>query len=122
MRAPSGWRTVILELRSRFCSVFWGGRLSQCHLDSNKVDGFQSGFTNGGCCERLVIACSRQKFGGGGFRVHVALRLFIGTANRSRLGRLERDPLEIDLSISTEAIYADFFSGLYDLTIVFYLL
>ena len=50
------------------------------------------------------------------------MRLFIGTANRSRLGRLERDPLEIDLSISTEVIYADFFSGLYDLTIAFYLL
>jgi hypothetical protein len=54
--------------------------------------------------------------------VDAALRLFIGTANRSRPGRLERDPLEIDLSISTEAIYADFFSGLYDLTIASYLL
>ena len=49
------------------------------------------------------------KFDGGGFRVHAALRLFIGTANRSRLGRLERDPLEIDLSISKEVIYAYFF-------------
>ena len=39
-----------------------------------------------------------------------------------KTGRLERDPLEIDLSISTEAIYADFFGGLYDLTIAFYLL
>jgi hypothetical protein len=50
-----------------------------------------------GLCGQLVMACSRQKFGGGGFRVHAALRLFIGAANRSRLGRLERDPLEIDL-------------------------
>ena len=57
--------------------------------------------------------------------VHAALRAspcFIGTTNRSRLGRLERDPLEIDLSISAEAIYADFFGGLYGLTIAFYLL
>lgn len=38
-----------------------------------------------------------------------------------KTGRLERDPLEIDLSISKEAIYA-YFGGLYDLMIAFYLL
>ena len=42
-------------------------------LDSNKVDGFQLGVANGGCCEQLVMACSCQKFGGGGFRVLAAL-------------------------------------------------